>query len=105
MQSFKRNCACAKFGSKKAQVALGGRKESGREFLFAVGSKQHAFSLLEVVIVAGLMSVLSLGLTRIVVNQTKTVKTTESKLEVINAVDSIRALLADRETCWVTFIT
>ena len=68
-----------------------------------IASNQRAFSLLEVVIVAGLMSVLSLGLTRIVVNQTKVVKTTESKLEVINAVDSIRALLADRENCWATF--
>ncbi len=66
-------------------------------------NNQRAFTLIEVIVVAGLMSVMSLGLTRIMVNQNRSVKTTESKLEIINAVDSIRALLADRETCWSTF--
>ncbi len=74
----------------------------GGVFLKIYGN-QRAFSLIEVIIVAGMMSVLSLGLTRIIVNQTKTVKTTESRLEIASTVDAIRGLLADRETCWQTF--
>jgi type II secretory pathway pseudopilin PulG len=65
----------------------------------------RGFSLVEVMIAAGMLGLVSLGVMQLTSNQSKSTKTFETKFEVTSIVAEIRTLLSNTESCKATFAT
>lgn len=74
-----------------------------RNFFINRLNYKNGFSLLEVMIVAGLMSVVGLAITSIVSNSSKMQKHLEQKDTALNISGSIRALLQNQDLCKSAF--
>jgi prepilin-type N-terminal cleavage/methylation domain-containing protein len=66
---------------------------------------KKGFSLVEVMVAAGMLGLVSLGVMKLTENQSKSSKTFETKFEVTSIVAEIRTLLSNSDSCTSTFVT
>ncbi|MFP5387160.1 MAG: tail fiber domain-containing protein [Bacteriovoracia bacterium] len=64
---------------------------------------QAGFSLTEVMVAAAILGAMALAGSKLMVSQTKSMKTIESKSEVNGIINDIRTILADSASCTATF--
>lgn len=74
-----------------------------RNAIKSILKASQGFSLAEVMVAAGLMGVLSLGVAQIMQNQQKTLVYAETKGEELEIFNRIRILLLDKAACENTF--
>jgi prepilin-type N-terminal cleavage/methylation domain-containing protein len=67
--------------------------------------RKQGFSIVEVMVAAGIMGVVTLGLNKLTETQFKTVKTVESSSEVTSILTQMKTILATSESCEATFVT
>lgn len=66
-------------------------------------NNEQGFSLVQVMIAAGMLGLVSLGTMRLMENQSKSASTTESKFESSETLNDIRLLLSERDSCRRSF--